>query len=447
MNILQFLRIFWARRAIVLIAVAASLIGAYIVILIVQPRYEAMSRVMVNTVVRPDPVSGETMGVKTAGAYFDAQMQLIKDYSVTGRVVDRSGWLSDPSKIRAYARRPPSDTRDFRRWLAQDVADDTKPGVNGTVLEITYKASTPRMAQVGAEVLRESYLEASLQARRDEAAKNAAFYTRQANAARDLAEKAEVAKAAFEKSSGIIMQGRDSDLDSERLASLAGAASLGGMMSGPAPAASGAAMQLAQIDTQLAEAAKRLGPNHPEMQELRTKRAMVANVAAQEAKAASAAASGVTGAAVLKRALEDQKSRVIGQRDKVEQLRQLQAEVDLRRDQYRSAAARAAQFSLEGSVTDVGLTPLGVVITPTTPAFPNKPLIVGGAVGLGFMLGLALSLLIELLNRRVRGVDDLSLSSEIHCLGVVEQPKARSARGWVWRAILGWTPGRVGAPA
>ena len=50
---------------------------------------------------------------------------------------------------------------------------------------------------------------------------------------------------------------------------------------------------------------------------------------------------------------------------------------------------------------------------------------VGGALGLGVAMGLALSLLLELLNRRVRGVEDLNLTSEIHCLGVIEQPRKR----------------------
>ena len=225
------------------------------------------------------------------------------------------------------------------------------------------------------------------------------------------------------------MQGRESDLDSERLASLAGQSSAGPSVNIAPPTSSGAALQLAQIDAMIAEASKRLGPNHPEMQELKLRRSLIANVAAKEAKQAEAVSSGASGAAALSRALAEQKSRVIGERDKIERLRQLQAEVDLRRDQYR-AAARAAQFSVEASVNDVGLTPVGVVVTPNKPAFPNKPLILGGSLGMGFALGLALALLLELLNRRVRSADDLRLSSEIHCIGIVEEPVAPgSGRG------------------
>jgi protein tyrosine kinase modulator len=447
MHILQFLRIFWARRWLVVIAMVASVIGAWVVLLIVPPRYEATSRVTLNTIVRPDPITGEVTNARTAGAYFDAQIELLKDYGVTGRVVDQSGWLSDPGRIAAYQHRPPSDTRDFRRWLSEQVVGDEKATINGTVLEITYKASTPAMARIGAEVLRQAYLDESLASRRQEAAKNAAFYNQQADAARQLAETAETTKAAYEKSSGIIMQGRESDLDSERLASLAGQSSSGPSVNIAPPTSSGAALQLAQIDAMIAEASKRLGPNHPEMQELKLRRSLIANVAAKEAKQAEAVSSGASGAAALSRALAEQKSRVIGERDKIERLRQLQADVDLRRDQYRSAAARAAQYSVEASVTDVGLTPVGVVVTPNKPAFPNKPLILGGSLGMGFALGLALALLLELLNRRVRSAEDLRLSSDIHCIGIVEEPVAPGSGRGIRRALRGLIPRWVGTPA
>jgi uncharacterized protein involved in exopolysaccharide biosynthesis len=276
--------------------------------------------------------------------------------------------------------------------------------------------------------------------------KNAAWYSKQAAAARDLAENAETTKAAYEKESGIIMQGRDSDLDSERLAALAGQAASPVISMAP-QGMTPAALSLAQIDSQLADLSQRLGPNHPEMQDLRNRRALVAKVAAQEEASMRATTSGVSGAAAISRVLQEQKARVIGQRDKVEHLRQLQAEVDLRRDQYRNAAARAAQFLLESAVSSVGLSPIGIVVTPTKPSFPNKPLIVGGAIGLGFVLGIALALLLELLNRRVRGVEDLNLTSEIHCLGVVEQPNANGGRAFVRRFLDALLPKKLEAQA
>lgn len=445
MSILQFLRIFWARRMIVLIAMVASCLGAYVVTLLVSPRYEATAKVMLNFITRADPITGETVG-RSASAFVEAQTELLSDYSVTGRVVDEFGWLSDPGRINAYQARNQSDTRDFRRWLSQEVADNTQTNVDGTVLNITYRAPSATMARVGAETLRRAFLDQSLVARRAEAAKNAQFYAVQAEGARKLAETAEMAKAAYERESGIIMDGRQSDLDSERLAALAAQSAAG--PTGAAPmVSSSAALELAQIDAKMADLGSRLGPNHPEMQELRARRAALSKLASDEQSASQLASRGLNSMSALNQALAAQKQRVLSQRDKVERLRQLQAEVDLRRDQYRSAAQRSAQFLMESAAVDNGMTPLGVVVTPKDPVFPNKKLMVGGALALGTMLGLAIALLLELLNRRVRGVEDLHLSSEIPCVCVVEQPRGNGARFSWRRTLAGFRRPAVGATA
>jgi uncharacterized protein involved in exopolysaccharide biosynthesis len=172
-------------------------------------------------------------------------------------------------------------------------------------------------------------------------------------------------------------------------------------------------------------------------------------VASVVAKEQAAARSGPNTSAIvgqISRQLQDQQARVIGQRDKIERLRQLQSEVDLRREQYKKTAERAADLSLESGVTDSGLSPIGVVVTPVKPAFPNKRLIIGGALGLGAALGLTLAVLIELLNRRVRGIEDLDFDKHIHCLGIVGSaaPKRRRSR---WASAAPQEGAAMGASA
>jgi succinoglycan biosynthesis transport protein ExoP len=436
MSIIQFLRILWARRILVLVALVASVFGAFVVVTLVQPRYEATARVNMD-ILKQDPLSGGSIDTRNAGVYFDAQQELVKDYSVAGPVVDRLGWLSDPGRIRAYQGRPSNDSRDFRRWLAQQVSDATSTAItSSTVLEITFKSPNPLVAKAGAETLRDAYMAASLAQKQRDAAKLAAWYNLQADAARKSAEEAETKKAAYEKETGIVMQSNDTDMDSGRLAALAGQLAMPATANA-AMASSGARLQLAQIDAQIAQVAKNLGPNHPEMQNLRAQRATIAQVVAQEDAAARQASSGASGAAALSRVLQEEKSRVISQRDKVERLHQLQSEVDLRRDQYKKTAARGAELALQAALTESGLTPMGIVLAPNKPAFPNKPLMLGGAAALGIGLGLGLSLLLELLNRRVRGVEDLNLSKEVLCIGVIRSPHPKVG---LLRRILGLGP-------
>lgn len=429
MSIIQFLRILWARRWLIVFCPAFTLVGALIVVLLAQPRYEATARVNLG-LLKPDMLTGQdSVALRNIGYFIDTQRELLKDYRVTAPVIDALGWSTNPQKIAAYNGRPANDTRDFRHWLAQQVADREKMGsVSGSILEISFDAPNPVEARVGAEALRDSYLEFTLNSRRQEAAHAAQWYANQADHERQLADQAEMAKANYEKENGIVLQGdtseSSSDIDSARLAALVSQA---GAVAGPrnsVAVSSQASLELAQIDAQIAQDATKLGPNHPEMKQLRARRALVASVAAQE-QAAARAAAGDNGAA-LASALRQQTARVISQRDKVERLRQLQADVDLRRDQYKKTAARAAELNLEAGLADTGMTAFGVVVTPNSPIFPKKALIVGGAVALGAALGLALALLVELLNRRVRGVEELDGDPDdsLRCLAVIASFKS-----------------------
>jgi uncharacterized protein involved in exopolysaccharide biosynthesis len=101
MSLIQFLRILWAHRLITVAATVCSVIGAVVVIMIVPPRYETSSRVMLN-LLKPDPVTGEFVASKAVQTYVATQVELIKDYRVAGQVVDELGWQSDPALIAQY---------------------------------------------------------------------------------------------------------------------------------------------------------------------------------------------------------------------------------------------------------------------------------------------------------------------------------------------------------
>jgi len=349
MSIIQFLRILWARAPLIVACTIFTFLGGLVVTLVVQPRYEATARVMLN-VLKPDPITGRAQNIAELGPFIDTQRELIKDYRVTAPVVATLNWETDPQKIAQYQARPAADNRDFKRWLAQLISDRTNAKfVSGSIFEITFTSPYPLEAKTGAEALRQSFMDYTLASRRQDATRSAQWFSTQAEAARKSAEEAQLAKAAYERANGIVMQGDQAgsqqDTESARLQALVGAAA-----SAPAAAASTAvtvssasSLQLAQIDAALAQNAEKLGPNHPQMQQLRAQRALVASVVAKEQAAARAGPSNTAMMGVIARELQDQKTRVISQRDKIERLRQLQSEVDLRREQYKKTAERAAE--------------------------------------------------------------------------------------------------------
>ena len=447
MSIVQFLRIFWARRLFILAATISCVIGAVIVILVMPARWQAHSRVMLN-LLKPDPVTGLMVGGPTPQAYANTQIELITDYAVAGQVADQMGWLSNPGLIAAYKHRSRNDTRDFRRWLAQGVIDSTKAEIleGSNILEITYTAPNPHEAKAVADALRSAYLNASLAFRRDDALRNADWFSTQADKAKDAFDAAVAARTDYEKTNGIVMADDKRDIDSAHLEALATQSGVAPpLIAVAASQSSPSALELAQVDAQIAEMSKTLGPNHPELQTLRARRQSLAQLVASDqasARAATAAANGASSAGVgaLDRAMAAQKARVIGKSDKIGRLTQLQAEVDLRRNEFQTTATKAAQFRQEAAIGDSGLTPLGAAVTPRSPQFPNKPLMLAGSLSLGMAAGVLFALLLELLGRRVRGVEDLQSSIDLPLLAVVaDAPKPHFSS--VFRLV-----DRAGAP-
>jgi uncharacterized protein involved in exopolysaccharide biosynthesis len=342
--------------------------------------------------------------------------------------VDQLGWTSLPETLQRYTAAGSPDGG-IRRWLAQTIIEKTKTDVvgNTNILEISFRAATPTQASSMANALRDAYIESTISGRRREAMRNAEWFTQQADKERQLLDAADQKKTAYEKETGIVMADEKTDIETSRLRSLSSQSSVGApIIAAPAaPASSSAsAMQLAQLDAQIAQASKTLGANHPAMIEMHARRATVAKLveqdqaAAREAMAASARAAGA-GAGALNRAVAEQTSRVVAQREKIQHLTQLQQEVNLHRETMEKSLSRAAELRQEAAIADPGVTVLGEAVTPRHPAFPNKPLILGGGLVLGAGLGLLLSLILELLNRRLRGVEDLDHLIDAPLLAVI----------------------------
>lgn len=435
MSIIQFVRILWAYRMLTIATTVAMAIGAVIALLVVPPSYEGKTRVMLN-ILKPDPVTGEILPTTSSRTYITTQRELILDYGVAGQAVDQLGWLSNPDAVRAYRAQNGQDS-DVRRAFAQRIIDRTKVNlVNGTnILEIVFRAPSADDARAMANSLRDAYVESTLNSRRSEANRNANWHQQQAEKEKLLLTQADAAKTAYEKANGIVMQDEKTDVDTARLRALATQGAVPGAVMAPAVAAqsSQATLQLAALDAQIAQASKTLGPNHPTMIQLNAQRVTLARVAAQDEASARAAAAAAgramsESASAMNRAVSEQTSKVIANREKIERLTQLQAEVNLHRAQMEKALERAAELRQEAAVADSGITVLSEAVSPRNPTFPNKPLIFGGALALGLAVGLMLSLILEFLQRRVRGVDDLQKSFDVPVLAVIAVPGGSSQK-------------------
>jgi len=406
MSLVQFWRILRARWLLIVATTIFSFAGGIVAIELLPPRWDAEAHVLLN-LLKPDPVTGEMLGGGASRAYIGTQIGLITDYSVIGQAVDKLGWLSDPNLIQQYQSRPSTDTRDFRRWAAQIIIDRTRVTAadNSSILNIIYTGSDPDSAKAVANAITQSYVENSLATRRSDALKNANWYGLQAAKAKKSLELAQAAETKFERDNNVVMtQDERTDVDSARLTAMA--------QTNVIESGNGAEASLAEIDAQIKNASAVLGPNHPDLIALKAKRSALAAAISQGGLRGAQSAHGSR--------VDQQKALIIAERDKLAKLRNLHTEVELQRDFYNKTAQKEIDFRQQAAATDAGVTALGNASAPLTPSFPKIPLIVGGSIGLGLGLGVLLALLIELLNRRVRGAEDLQSLTGVPLLTVLE---------------------------
>jgi uncharacterized protein involved in exopolysaccharide biosynthesis len=416
MNFEQIFRLLWARRGLILIATIASLLAATVAGMILPPRYKAHARVMLN-VVKPDPVTGEIIASQFARAYVRTQTELIRDYRIAGTVVDMLGWASSPELAEQYANRRTDDVRDFRRWMAQNVIDNTGAELieGSNILDISYTTSSPQGAAAVAEALRQAYVQQAIAFRREDAGADSEWFRNQTAKLKEQLTAAEQRKSEFERANGIVLDDQDVDQEVRRLTALAQSSP---QQTGPAIAVGAGnpnAAQIAQLDAAISTAERTLGPNNPQLQDLKRQRAALAS-----ANTGAVVSTGPTGPSIGAQ-YTSQLQKVLAQRGKSDEARRLSIDVAVLRDQYQKASARSAELEQQSEATESGLTLLGSATAPDKPSFPNWPLIIFGSLGLGFLLGLLAAMIAELLARRVRCAADLRFG-DLPVLGEMAVP-------------------------
>jgi uncharacterized protein involved in exopolysaccharide biosynthesis len=394
---------------------------------LVQPHWSATARVMIHNVVVP--VTDDTSASDSLAQFVTTQLELVRDFSVAGRVVDQTGWLSDPELIARYQRRPPTDVADFRQWLARNIiqATEVSQSEDSNIIAIRYNAASPRQAKQMAEIIRAAYIDTSVAMLRENAIQNADWLDGQLELAMKDLQQAQLDLASLERSTNIVLADGAMDFDQMRLRSLAQAPLASEPTFQPKAKETGIAGRLARLDALTQTAKMTLGANHPTIQSLSAQRN------ALERSAASAGGAGYSQAAIgaqsasADRAIEAQKQKVLSQRERSAKLGELLSQVEIKRIKLDQLTKRTEEFRTKANAGDLGIAALGDAITGDKPDYPNRMLACIGSAALGFALGLFSALLFELLTRKVRGAADLETLEGVELLSII--PARTAATG------------------
>jgi uncharacterized protein involved in exopolysaccharide biosynthesis len=196
--------------------------------------------------------------------------------------------------------------------------------------------------------------------------------------------------------------------------------------------------EIAKQEAKLQETAVNLGKNHPQYVRMQSEVAALKQKLESEMKLVTSGFTisrsiGTDKEAELTAAIAAQKRKLLKLKNERDQLAVLQRDVDSAKNAYDTVSKRYTETTLASQATQANVTVLSPAIVPLTPSFP-KPLdkMLAMAVGLGLFLGLGAAFGLEMLDRRIRTVEDLAEVLQLPVLGEIS--RARQPRRLVfWR--------------
>lgn len=472
MTFAQFVSILRARLK-VLLGVFLGVVLITLVLSLVWPKkYTAVASVVVDA--KPDPLSAVLYSGGLNPSLIATQIDVIQSDRVAYKVV-RNLKLAENPQIREQWMEATKGEGSIEQWLSDSFQKslDVKPSRESNVVSISYKAPDPRFAAGLANAFVQAYLETNLELRVEPAKQYSTFFDSRSKEARDNLEKAQARLSEFQKDKGIIATDERLDVENARLNELStqlvglqAVASDSGSRQAAAKGASAERMQevlsnglvaglkadQARLEARLQELNAKLGDQHPQVVEAKANLAELRQrIEAETAKITSSIglSNSINQQRVgeLRAALDAQRAKVLQMKAVRDEGAVIQRDVENAQRTYDQILQRLNQTTLESQANQSNVSVLTQAVPPTEPTSPKLLLNLIIAVFGGTLLGAGVVLVLELLDRRVRNVEDIVLVSGLPIVGVLPKPNARRLFGRASKAnllqqrLLGHLPG------
>jgi chain length determinant protein EpsF len=323
---------------------------------------------------------------------------------------------------------------------------DLKPARDSNVINIDFTANDPAFAAAVANAFAQAYIAINLELRVEPARQYATWFEDQTKTLRDELEQAKRALSAHQQEAGIvaiderldhevtklndlstqltIVQAQTSDSSSKRKSS-ANPETMAEVMQNPL--INSLKADIARLEARLQESSVNLGKNHPQTQraqfEIASLRKKLSNEIRQVTESISTSHEvGKEKEKELREAMELQKKRVLelnGQRD---QISVLQRDVEAAQRAFEGVSQRSTQTRLESLAAQTNIAILNPASVPSEASRPKILLNVLVAAFLGTLLGVAMALILEFRNRRVRSEEDLTEIIDLPVLATLSSP-------------------------
>jgi chain length determinant protein EpsF len=440
----QFLSILRARWGLALAILAAALLLTTVVSLSLTKQYKATASVVVDF--KPDPISAVLYGGGGSPAQMATQVDIIKSDRVAERVV-RNLKLAENPQVRQQWQDEAGGRGTIEGWLGELFQRnmDVEPSRESGVITINYRAADPRFAAGVANAFVQAYIDTTLELRVDPARNYQQFFENRSREARERLEAAQSRVSAFQKAKGIIATDERLDVENARLTELssqytalqainAESASRERQAQGPQgdrlpevlgnPIVGSLKADIGRAEAAIQQLTTRLGDAHPQVLEARASVAELRQrLAAETAKATGSVS---LSSNINRQRMAEVKASLDAQRDKVLRMKAVRdeglvlvRELENAQRTYDAILARLTQSTIEGQSTQSNVTQLTVAVPPVQPVSPRVLLNVILSVVIGLLMAVAVVLLLELRNRRVRSMADVVAALDLPVIGLM----------------------------
>ena len=442
MNFTQFLLILNARKGIILGVLLFTVAVTATVSLLLPKEYTATTTLIIDSKSK-DAVTGQLLPSQMFPGYMATQIDIINSSQVANKVV-RDLKLAENPATREQFIQATQGQGTIEQWLADLLLQkiSAEPSRESSIISIGFSGSDPRFAVIVANAFAKSYIETNLDLRVAPAKLTAAWFDEQIVQLREKVDQAQQKLTAYQRENGIVESEERLDVETSRMASLAGqmvaaqsaafdassrtrdSGSLPEVINNPVVQSLKA--QVAQGEGRLAEMAKRIGANHPDFLRLQAEVSSYKAKLAAELNTATRGVGATAGAArqrfsELSGAFERQKGRVLELKQQREEATLLARDLENAQRIYDSALQRYGQSRMEAQSTQTDIAVLNPAVAPTAASRPRVMFNLLLAVFFGTLLGVSLGFLVELLDRRVRSGQDIVAGLEIPVLAEVSK--------------------------
>lgn len=446
MNLRQFLLILRLRWWLVLlVSVVVVAVTAYISVGLPKV-YTSQTSLLLD--VKADPLVATFMPAIASPAFLATQSHIIRSDRVAAAVVKRLGLAQSKEAVarwRAETKGKISLDTYFANMMQRGLKVEPAPGTS--VLNITFTASDANFAAVVANAYAQAYIDFGVELRVEPAKQYATWFDQRLKELRVDLEESKAKLFAAQRSSGMASQDIRSDDELLKLNSLqeqlsqatatrtdrAVRSRMSGSEASPDVQQSlvvGAIKgELAKLEAQFADVALNYGEGHPRYQQISKQLAVTRQQLALEMKRVSSTAANETLAADQKIAdlrtqIEAQKLRVFGMREGKDDIELMVRDVETAQRAYDAVASRRSQLNLESQSEQASARILSAAVQPLAPSKPNVMMNILASIGAGLVAGAGLACAIELLDRRVRSINDLTEIEGVPVLAILSEQQS-----------------------